>query len=91
MFTRKDYLNNTCSHSEYYRQFITDNTIKIVKQYLFKEIKKSKDKHFNDIPLKIWDTIPLCCKSLTPCGDYLTLAGKVCILKEAGRIIKNDK
>jgi hypothetical protein len=58
MKTRKQYLNDEISHSEYYAQFITDTMISNVKNNIgIERIKKSKDEHFNDIPLKEWDAL----------------------------------
>ena len=59
MFNRLQYLNGECSHDVYYSQFVNSATIAIVKNTLGEKIKQSKDEHFNDIPLILWDKINL--------------------------------
>jgi hypothetical protein len=86
---RKDYMNGKISHREYQAQFVNDNVKRMVIDAIgIERLKKSKDEHFNDIPLHIWDNIGLpygISEKLKEAGDYYTLAGQVCILKEAGR------
>ena len=90
--TRRDYLENKCSHDEYYAQFVNEEVKSTLLQNIPKdEILQSKDEHFNDIPLKRWDALPLSkgtADELRAKGDYPTLAGKVCIYKAAARQIK---
>ncbi len=94
MFTRKKYLNNEVTHDQYYSQFVDHDTKQYVKQRIgLDNILKSNDEHFNDIPLKHWDT---CCVSiesvqaLKDAGDSWTLSGRVCIAKAAAKIIKSE-
>jgi hypothetical protein len=50
---------------------------------------ESKDEHLNDIPLRMWDLFiagPLAI-SMKSVGDYRTIAGNVCMAKEAARQI----
>lgn len=98
MKTRKDYLEKRATHSEYYGQFVTPGVLATVKQYIGeKEIKQSKDKHFNDIPLAKWDafsqhsSFKLLGGKMREAGDYLTLSGIVCVAKEAARQIAGRK
>ena len=92
-FTRQDYLDNKCNHREYYGQFINNRIKNIVSRRLkVNEIKKAlmDDKNLNTIKLAIWDSIlrPLPAETanlLRELGDYPTLAGAVCIAKEAAR------
>lgn len=95
-FTRQQYLNNECTHREYYSQFVT----KGIKQRLRSTLKSSAlkagmDKHFNNIPLYFWDNfMPVVpyeiLKKIQSCGDYYTLSGIVCILKEAAMQIAEE-
>ena len=60
---------------------------------LIDKIKASQDPHFNDIELSVWDhlSLPVPMESntlLRKCGDYPTLAGAVCILKEAAQQVR---
>ena len=97
MFTRKQRLNNECTHREYYAQFVSGATIRRVETHIGREkIINSTDPHFNDIPLVLWDRL---CSGLVPhdlgskmraTGDYPTLSGLVCIAKEAARQIKES-
>ena len=90
---RKDYLDGKVSHEDYYGQFVNDNVKRIVLSYIkLEDIKNSTDEHMNDIPLCKWDQIKFnncgITKKMEEAGDYLTLAGIVCIAKYAARMIK---
>ena len=99
MFTRNDYMNNACTHSEFYGQFVTPAIITRVKSKIGADaIARSTNEHFNDIKLDKWEAID--CKDVTNSQAirqaFETPAGKffwsknlnVCILKEAARRIK---
>lgn len=88
---RKDYMADMSRHSEYYRQFCTPAVIRTVRRELEDEIKTSVDPHFNDIPLKEWDKLNYCVSDTLfyQCGDHPSLAGKVCVLKEAAKLVKS--
>ena len=77
------------THREYNAQFVTDGIKSVVKsRFGLKRLKETSDqKNLNSIPLKEWDDTPIFGVSakLREAGDYLTAAGKVCILKEAAR------
>jgi hypothetical protein len=91
MFTRQDYLNGKCNHREYYAQFVNESIKSMVKNnFGIERLRNSftKDEYFNNIPLQSWDNLTYsvnCRKELESLGDFPTLAGKVCILKEAAR------
>jgi hypothetical protein len=90
MIPRKDYLGGKCSHREYYAQFVScDIKVATVQRIGTKALLASVDENLNDIPLVKWQTIPKYGLAITmkECGDWLTLAGWVCIVKEAGRQI----
>ena len=92
---RKQYLQGECTHRQYYSQFVTKETKKRLLSHITKlEIIKSKDKHLNDIELERWDRIPALSSTnekMRKKGDFLTLAGKVCIFKEAAIQIKESE
>ena len=96
MYTRQQYLNNECTFSEYYQQFVTNQTKRLVLDIGLKRIKdalNNGDKHLNTIPLYKWDNLALffrCDSQMKECGDFTTLAGKVCILKETARELANE-
>lgn len=91
-FTRQQRLNNECTHEEYYNQFV-NNTIKsrvlnaFTKEQLIKAY--SENESFNTLPLNRWDAIAKnlfdVSSKMKECGDFLTLAGGVCIAKNAAR------
>lgn len=94
MFTRNQYMNGECTHSDYYGQFVTDPIKKLVKTkfglaYLKNEY--AKDQNFNTIALSSWDVLyywinsPATKELLLSRGDFMSLAGSVCIAKEAAR------
>lgn len=92
MITRKEYMAGACTHREYYAQFVNAGTVAYIARAIGADrIKSSTHPHFSDIPLATWDR-------LTPnapgsgnfkkAGDYYTLAGGVCMLKEAAEQIR---
>ena len=98
MKTRSEYMNGNITHEEYYSQFVTQHMVKLVAYEIgVKNIINSKDEHLNDIPLKRWDQMVYGISThelkekLKDAGDFLTLAGGVCILKQAAyQIIKGS-
>lgn len=97
MKTRQQYLNKEVTHREYYSQFVTESVKNRLKKTLkISSLESGKDKHFNNIPLFFWDhfmpVVPSeISKKLQECGDYCTLSGVVCILKEAAMQIVEEK
>lgn len=90
MKTRKDYMEHRCTHREYYAQFVTEATRRrVIQAFGVDRLRASEDPHLNDIPLARWDRVdvPAPPISLEDCGDWLSPAGAVCILKEAARQI----
>lgn len=92
-YTRKQYMNGECTFREYYSQFVNEAVKSQVLLTIGKEaLLKSKDGHLNDIPLKKWDRIrPHTLNRLHEAGDSPTLAGAVCIVKEAARQIIEEE
>jgi hypothetical protein len=94
--SRTDFNSNKCTFNQYYQQFVTEETKRILLSNIpLDRLLKSKDKHLNDIPLKRWDDLPETddmVHRLRERGDYITLAGKVCIYKQTAReILKKQK
>lgn len=95
MFTREQYLNRECTHRKYYGQFVNSSTISWVKTRIGKEaLKRSTDKHFNDIPLRMWDAfhphLSFNKQVFSDCNNGsrgFSLSDTVCIAKEAARQI----
>ena len=89
MFTRKDYLDHKCSHSEYYAQFVDEQTHWFVRDVIgTQRVKESADPHLNDIPLHLWDKYRISRPQNTllhKAGDFFSLSTAVCIAKEAAR------
>jgi hypothetical protein len=102
MFTRQDYMTQKVTHRQYYAQFVTPQ-IKdwVEKRFGAEKLKKSYDwdVNLNNIPLFYWD--PLATQRIISniefremlrlAGDGMSLAGAVCILKEAARQIAEQK
>lgn len=91
-YTRKQYMDHDCTHREYHGQFVTEGIKQTVLSRIgAKTLKKSIDEHLNDIPLKKWDCLPLFNHStheqFKAVGDYVTLATRVCVYKEAAKQI----
>lgn len=92
MFTRKDYLEGKCTHREYYAQFVTEEQKLAVREVFKAEIK-------DGFPvdtwgsINIWDRVGLYFETvnlLKKAGDGFTLAGAVCVNKEAARQIMGE-
>lgn len=96
-YTRQQYLSNECTHIDYYRQFAVDYIDAVKNKFGVAKLKKAykDDEHFNTIPLAQWDSLATMYAKygsdtnakLRDMGDYPTLAGWVCILKCAARIL----
>jgi hypothetical protein len=59
MFTRKDYLENKCTHREYWAQFVTAGMRRMVQQRIGVELlQRSTNPHFSDVTtLQHWDVM----------------------------------
>lgn len=97
MYTRQDYLNHKCTHSEYFAQFVNDMQKRIVlERWTAKELARSweNDEAFNtrSTPIAQWDRLacPIDHRLLDELGEYSTPSTRVCILKEAARQIVMD-
>ena len=91
MFTYNQYLNNECSRNDFYRQFVTEEIIRMVDYAFHDNIIKSTDAHFNDITLFRWDKLSVIVpftKHMKELGYCNSLSSRVCVLKQAARIIK---
>lgn len=82
-------MDGKCTHREYYAQFVTPEIkVDILRIIGLKALMASTDPHLNDIQLGTWDGI--CSNAhhkMREAGDFLTMAGNVCIAKEAARQI----
>lgn len=57
-WTRAQYLNREVDHDTYYDQFVNSEVRAIVANRIgLENIKSSTDEHFNDIPLRHWDSL----------------------------------
>lgn len=103
MKTRTQYLSGEISHSDFYRQFVDDRVKNIVRKDLkgsgyLKGLKEkiAEDESLRNIPLSFWDSFSQSINTaevfskMKQAGDYLTLAGIVCIAKEAAKIISSE-
>lgn len=96
-YTREDYIDKkACSHREFYSQFVTEGVISLVKRTIgVKRIVNSVEGSFNDIPLRLWDSVGdwivqnVSVRKLILQADnaVYTMYG-VCIAKEAAAQIK---
>lgn len=103
-FNRADYMAKRVSHEDYYRQFVTVRLYSVVGRMLGDRIKASTDKHLNDVPLGLWDTLAqgsgtvlaaewaevATSNASTTRGEtrWLSLSDQVCVLKAAGQMIR---
>lgn len=102
--TRKEYLDfsrtgdSFAAFHLYYGQFVTPYVKELVRERIGEDrIRASKDVHFNDIPLKLWDELIPCVRhgisvrnediNGTRC---VSMCECVCTLKTAAHIIRNS-
>ena len=98
MFTRKDYLSADDSAAAFHRFYgeiieAMGGAKSINTPFTNEQVRaaiKDGDEHLNTLPLQSWDCFVSMLrgadKVMRERGDYLTLAGGVCILKEAARL-----
>lgn len=95
MFTREDYMDDKCTHRQYWAQFVTAETrARVLAAFGRERLVNTEDqRHFNSIPLKEWDRIGVSMVrgTMEKHGDYLTQSGEICILKEAAKQIIENK
>ena len=102
--TRKEYLdlsrlgNGIEAFHQYYSQFVTPYVTEVVRTYIGEDIiRASKDVHFNDIPLKLWDELIPCVRHDISVRNEeingtraVSICECVCTLKTAAHIIRNN-
>ena len=96
MIPRRDYLDNTALHDEYFLQFSTpDFKSHIAGLFSPEELMASNNHYFNDIPLQRWDSAVLSGQvflnnqAIKEAGDFYSLSVGVCIAKAVARVLKN--
>jgi len=96
MMTRQDYLDvssaDDTAHRRYNAQFVSVGMVNAIESRIgLSRLLASTDEHLNDIPLNEWDRLDSLLISygtnhrLKQHGDFITMAGIVCIAKEAAR------
>lgn len=96
-FTRRDYMDNKCTHHEYYSQFVTEETKRLVIRFIgskdFLSEKFEADNNLNNISLRQWDSIALCNKHIGAIDENGTgvkiysKSNAICVLKTAAIMI----
>lgn len=84
---RQKYLAGDLSHQEYYKLILDDANLIAGDSELMERVKLSSDKNLNDIQLHIWDGKAYENKKVLDIafrkhGDFWSLAGGVCAIKE---------
>jgi hypothetical protein len=93
---RQNYINGSVTFQQYYGKVIELMQIKFDKSHpLVQKCLNSTDPHYNDTGLQIWDSYaPIYERNLRrvlkSLGDQWSLAGNVCMLKEAVRLAINN-
>lgn len=94
---RSDYMSGPsdfATHRAYYAQMVTEEVKLCVLATLGKErILHTRTDHMNEIPLREWDRAAAMCRatvleSMHQFGDRYSMAGAVCVVKEAARQIR---
>lgn len=102
--THEEYLelsrtgDSIAAFHQYYSQFVTPYVTEVVRTYIGEDIiRASKDVHFNDIPIKLWDKlVPLVRHGIASKNEKLNGTRAVsececvCTLKTAAHIIRNS-
>lgn len=92
MSTRQEYLDGLVSHEQYYEQFVDQGLLDFVARHFMVNAYA-----VDNIPLQRWDNLAFCVltdkirQQLKDCGDFPTLGGAVCILKQAARMIAKGR
>lgn len=89
---RSEYMRDSKTlHHEYYRQYAVPS-VKAAVLHKFGPILLDHEYPFNTIPLAQWDNLAhVVPKALFyQCGDFPTLAGRVCALKTAARLVRAE-
>lgn len=92
--TRQDYMNGDVTHEQYYNAIVETAGIEIPPNVSFisrcADALAKGDEHLNSIPLREWDeraaNQPGLARALRAHGDTPTLAGFVCVVKQAAKI-----
>lgn len=102
--THEEYLDlshtgdSLAAFHQYYGQFVTPYVTELVRARIGEDrIKASKDVHFNDIPLKLWDELVPCVRHAVSVRNEeingtrcVSICECVCTLKTAAHIIRNS-
>lgn len=96
-FTRSDYIDGKCTHQEYYSQFVTEESKRLVIRFIgskdFLSQKYEADNNLNNIPLHQWDAIALYYKHIGAIDENGTgvkiyyRSNAICVLKTAAMMI----
>lgn len=90
-FNRSDYMNEKCTHDEYYSQFVSEGLLNaVVARIGATRIINSNDKYLNDIELSSWDmlrdlVISYCGNAIAESNGSggVSLSDTVCVAKAA--------
>lgn len=95
VYTKSDYLDGKCTHSEYYQQFLCENIINTIKLIIGTDrIINSNCSYFNNIPNCEWTNAirhkekELSNRITQAQSGGLSKSDVICIAKEAGNIIR---
>ncbi len=83
-------MSGKCSHDEYNRQMVTPFIkSKVLRKFPVESLAVAlkQDKHLNSIPLAAWDDLGHGLGIKWPEGDFDSMAGRVCVLKAAARML----
>lgn len=91
-------INDTVAFHMYYGQFVTPYVTEVVREHIGEDrIRASKDVHFNDIPLKLWDELIPCVRHAVSVRNEeingtrcVSMCECVCTMKTAAHIIRNN-
>lgn len=91
--TRADYLAGVVDHQTFYRAVVATAGVRVTDRALLERVREALrggDQHLNSIPLGLWDNRAngargALSRALKEHGDFYSLAGGVCCMKQAAR------
>ena len=92
MFTRQDYMDGAVTFEQYYTSIAEAAGISMAGSELMPDVKAALaagDEHLNTIPIETWDRIAAprtwLATAFKAHGDFYSLAGGVCVYKQAAK------
>jgi hypothetical protein len=95
--TRKEYMDNKVTFEQFYTSVANEAGVGYFPPDFLDRVRKALadgDEHLNTIPIATWDRLaelvaPRIASALKKHGDFYSLAGGVCVMKQAAKNAAN--